>query len=198
VNQEGWKRVSASCICSADSVEIAGKPAIAQTKMTISQASAVHDVQVDVLCTGRFYDSLRSRLALGHRLRRLFYEKDRMDPVDPSAPLKLIQNSGAIPEATKHLAYLHPASIQGQDGYAGLNGPDADALRRGEKMARGWATLSGGPTFAHGAEQASPLWADLANKLTLNPHRLVPIVGSRARLGEGRDTSIVIKLLAPS
>jgi hypothetical protein len=39
-----------------NSVDIAGNRAISQTKMTISQRAKVHDVTVDVVCTGRFYD----------------------------------------------------------------------------------------------------------------------------------------------
>jgi len=66
VNQEGWKRgVSILHLLGGTSVEIAGNRAIAQTKMTISQRALVHDVQVDVLCTGRFYDFLRSAPAAG-------------------------------------------------------------------------------------------------------------------------------------
>ncbi len=35
--------------------------AVAQTKMTISQRGLVHDVLVDVVCAGRFYDFLERR-----------------------------------------------------------------------------------------------------------------------------------------
>ena len=40
---------------------MAGNRAIAQTKMTISQRALVHDVLVDVVCTGRFYDFFEKR-----------------------------------------------------------------------------------------------------------------------------------------
>ena len=68
------------------SVDVAGKRAIAQTKMTINQRARVHDVECDVVCTGRFYDFLEK---VGDNwnmmLRQPIYEKDRMDPVDSGA-----------------------------------------------------------------------------------------------------------------
>jgi hypothetical protein len=86
VNQEGWdKGVSILHLLGGTSVEVVGERAIAQTKMTISQRAPVHGVIVDVLCTGRFYDFFEKRNdRWAIVLRRLFYEKDRMDPVDPS------------------------------------------------------------------------------------------------------------------
>ena len=41
--------------------DIAGTRAIAQTKMQIMQRAAVHDIAVDVVCTGRFYDFVEKR-----------------------------------------------------------------------------------------------------------------------------------------
>src|SRR6266516_2653 len=67
-----------------------GARAIAQTKMTISQRAPVDGVICDVVCTGRFYDFFEKRDGRwGLVLRRLVYEKDRLDPVDPSAKLAL-------------------------------------------------------------------------------------------------------------
>jgi hypothetical protein len=81
VNKEGWERgVSILHLLGGTSVEIAGKHAIAQTKMTISQRAPVHGVLVDVICTGRFYDFFEKRdgrqatsspKRTGHRLRDL-------------------------------------------------------------------------------------------------------------------------------
>jgi hypothetical protein len=90
------------------SVDLAGRRAIAQTKMTISQRAAVDGVPVDVVCTGRFFDFFESRGARWGIVRRQpIYEKDRMDPVDPSAKLAL--DAGLLarfPEGYRHLAYL--------------------------------------------------------------------------------------------
>ena len=72
------------------SIDIEDDRATAQTKMTISQRADVHDVTCDVVCTGRFYDFLERRDDVwGIVLRQPIYEKDRLDPVDPSARLEL-------------------------------------------------------------------------------------------------------------
>jgi hypothetical protein len=123
------------------SADIKGSRAIAQTKMTISQRALVHDVLVDVVCTGRFYDFLEKRSGRwGVVLRRVIYEKDRMDPVDPSAKLVLDQALlQRFPVGYRHLAYL-----QTQIGFTvkpdmpGLKGPEVEAL-----YAKGRAWLDG-------------------------------------------------------
>jgi hypothetical protein len=63
-------------------------------------------------------------------LRRLAYEKDRLDPVDPGAVPKLDKKLlASFPEGYRHLAYL-----QAKIGYKvkgdlpGLDGPALDAL----------------------------------------------------------------------
>jgi SnoaL-like domain len=132
VNQEGWnKGVSILHLLGGTSVEVSGTRAIAQTKMTISQRAPVHGVLVDVLCTGRFYDFFEKR---GDRwaivLRRLFYEKDRMDPVDPSQTLKLDPDILAqFPDGYRHLAYLQSGlGFKVKTDMPGLRGADADKL----------------------------------------------------------------------
>src|SRR5262249_5646799 len=88
--------------------EISGNRAIAQTKMQIMQRAVVHDVEVDVVCPGRFYDFLDKRNGRwGIVLRQPIYEKDRLDPVDPAAKLSLKRELLArFPEGYRHLAYL--------------------------------------------------------------------------------------------
>lgn len=143
-SRKGWDAgVSILHFLGGHSSEISGHRAISQTKMTISQRAPVHDVLVDVVCTGRFYDFLEKRDGRwGLVLRQPIYEKDRMDPVDPAARLQL---DGALlnrfPEGYRHLAYL-----QTQIGYEvkvdmpGLKGPEVQAL-----YARGAAWLEGLP-----------------------------------------------------
>jgi hypothetical protein len=132
VNKEGWdKGVSILHLLGGTSVEVKGKRAIAQTKMTISQRAQVHGVQVDVLCTGRFYDFFEKRKdRWAIVLRRLFYEKDRMDPVDPSKTVQLDPDILAqFPEGYQHLAYLQSGlGFKVKTNMPGLRGPDADAL----------------------------------------------------------------------
>ncbi|MGE0312928.1 MAG: nuclear transport factor 2 family protein [Lautropia sp.] len=132
VSREGWEKgVSILHFLGGTSVDINANRAIAQTKMTISQRAIVHGVQVDVVCTGRFYDFLEKREGRwGMVLRQPIYEKDRMDPVSPSASLRLDEALlGRFPEGYRHLAYL-----QTQIGYEvkrdmpGLKGPEVEAL----------------------------------------------------------------------
>jgi hypothetical protein len=86
---------------------------------------------VDVLCTGRFYDFFEKRNdRWAIVLRRLFYEKDRMDPVDPSKTVQLDAKILAqFPEGYRHLAYLQSGlGFKVKADMPGLRGPDADAL----------------------------------------------------------------------
>ncbi|HET9206860.1 MAG TPA: nuclear transport factor 2 family protein, partial [Burkholderiaceae bacterium] len=82
--------------------------AVAQTKMTISQRGPVDGVLCDVVCTGRFYDFVVRHQGDWKLLHRQpIYEKDRIDPVDPAAMLKLdAQALAALPEGYRHLAYI--------------------------------------------------------------------------------------------
>ena len=107
VSQEGFARgVRILHFLGGTSVDLAGDRAIAQTKMTISQRGLVEGVLCDVVCTGRFYDFLERRDdRWGIVLRRLIYEKDRMDPVDPAARLELSPATLArFPDGYRHLS----------------------------------------------------------------------------------------------
>ncbi|QQO35079.1 nuclear transport factor 2 family protein [Bradyrhizobium diazoefficiens] len=109
VSQEGFaKGVRILHFLGGTSIDLAGDRAIAQTKMTISQRALVHDVLCDVVCTGRFYDFLEKRQGKWGIVRRQpIYEKDRIDPVDPAAALRLDQQVlAALPEGYRHLAYM--------------------------------------------------------------------------------------------
>ena len=144
VSREGWDRgVSILHFLGGSAVDLQGQRAVAQTKMTISQRASVHAVLVDVVCTGRFYDFLEKRDGRwAIVLRQPIYEKDRMDPVSPSARLELDPAQLALfPEGYRHLAYL-----QSQIGYKvktdmpGLKGAEVTAL-----YARGARWLQGEP-----------------------------------------------------
>ncbi|MEO3999349.1 nuclear transport factor 2 family protein [Mesorhizobium sp. CAU 1732] len=124
------------------SIDLSGERAIAQTKMTISQRADVEGVACDVVCTGRFYDFLEKRDGRwGVVLRQPIYEKDRLDPIDPTRTPKLDPSVlEGFPEGYRHLAYL-----QAGIGYPvkrdmpGLTGPEVTAL-----YSRGKSWLSGG------------------------------------------------------
>ena len=108
VSREGFERgVSILHFLGGFTCDITGSRAVAQTKMTINQRATVDEVLVDVVCTGRFYDFLEKRDRWAIVRRQPIYEKDRMDPVDPSASLKLDPDRlGRFPEGYRHLAYL--------------------------------------------------------------------------------------------
>ena len=144
VSREGFERgVSILHFLGGSAIEVAGDRAIAQTKMTISQRASVDGVLCDVVCTGRFYDFLERRDgAWGLVLRQPIYEKDRLDPVDPSARLEL---DGALlerfPAGYRHLAYAQTRiGFDVQPDMPGLTGPEVEAL-----YARGARWLDGGP-----------------------------------------------------
>ena len=132
VTQEGWaKGVSILHFQGGVSIDLEGSRAIAQTKMTISQRGPVHGVVCDVVCTGRFFDFVEKRAGKWGVVRRQpIYEKDRLDPLDPAASLKLDQAKLAqYPEGYRHLAY-----IQEEIGYRvkrdmpGLKGAEVEKL----------------------------------------------------------------------
>ena len=109
VSKAGFEKgVSILHFLGGSSVDLNGKRAIAQTKMTISQRGDIDRVTVDVVCTGRFFDFFEKRKEKWAIVRRQpIYEKDRMDPVDPSAQLKLDPDLlGTFPEGYRHLGYL--------------------------------------------------------------------------------------------
>lgn len=124
-------------------IDLAGNRAISQTKMTISQRGALYGVMCDVVCTGRFYDFLEKRDGKwGVVLRQPIYEKDRIDPVDPSAKLELDQAMlASLPEGYRHLAYLQTRlGFTVKQTMPQLKGPEVQAL-----YARGKSWLEGRP-----------------------------------------------------
>jgi hypothetical protein len=142
VSREGWDRgVSILHFLGGISIELAGDRAIAQTKMTISQRAVVHDVLCDVVCTGRFYDFFEKRSERwAIVLRQPIYEKDRMDPVDPSKRLTLdAKLLSQFPEGYRHLAYLQSGiGYPVKKDMPGLKGPEVEALYdRGRRWLEG-------------------------------------------------------------
>ncbi|HET8976983.1 MAG TPA: nuclear transport factor 2 family protein [Solirubrobacteraceae bacterium] len=134
VSREGFARgVRILHFLGGTSVDVADHRAVAQTKMTITQRTTVHDVECDVVCTGRFYDFLERRdTRWGIVLRQPIYEIDRLTPVSggpgPALDAALLAE---FPPGYRHLAY-----IQSQIGYEvkrdmpGLTGPEVEELYR--------------------------------------------------------------------
>jgi hypothetical protein len=111
--------------------EIVRTRAIAQTKMTIMQRADVDGVLVDVSCTGRFYDFFEKHHGIWKIARRQpVYEKDRLDPVEPSATIRLDRELLArFPDGYCHLAYVQSKNgFTVRTGLPGLRGPDVEQL----------------------------------------------------------------------
>jgi len=145
VSRAGFEKgVSILHFLGGSSVDVEGDRAVAQTKMTINQRASVDGVPVDVVCTGRFFDFFAKRVGRWGIVRRQpIYEKDRMDPLDPSASLRLdAALLASFPEGYRHLAYL-----QAKNGFTikrdlpQLKGPVVERL-----YAHGRAWLEGAPS----------------------------------------------------
>jgi hypothetical protein len=99
---------------------------------------------VDVVCWGRFYDFFEKRDGRWGIVRRQpIYEKDRLDPVDPSATLHLDRAVlDRFPEGYRHLGYLqHGNGFTVRLGLPGLRGPEVEKLyREGQAWLAGSAT----------------------------------------------------------
>ena len=144
VSRAGFERgVSILHFLGGFTCEIAGTRAIAQTKMTINQRAMVDGLEVDVVCTGRFYDFFEKRAERWAIVRRQpIYEKDQMDPVEPSRRLMLdVTVLAKFPEGYRHLGYLQTKNgFTVKGNLPGLRGDAVQTL-----YAEGKAWLSGSP-----------------------------------------------------
>ena len=150
VSKSGFEKgVSILHFLGGSSVDLNGNRAVAQTKMTINQRATVDNVEVDVVCTGRFYDFFEKR-RVGNAdawkivRRQPIYEKDRMDVVDPDVTLKLdVDLLGRVPEGYRHQAYLQSkVGFKIKTDMPGLKGDVVQAL-----YARGAKWLAGEPAW---------------------------------------------------
>jgi len=141
-SREGFDRgVNIIHLLGGTSIDVAADRAVAQTKMQIMQRAEVHDVEVDVTCTGRFYDFLRKRENSWELVRRQpIYEKDTMVPVNPGVRVQLDEERlGRFPVGYRHLGYLQShAGFSIASGLPGLKGSVVENL-----YAEGSAWLAG-------------------------------------------------------
>lgn len=144
VSREGFERgVEISHFLGGFSCEVSAPRAIAQTKMKIEQRASVNGVEVDVTCSGRFYDFFELRDGRWAIVRRQpIYERDRMDVVDPAAKVQL--NDAwlrSFPSGYRHLAY-----VQEQVGYSVMHGlPGLTGEATSKLYAEGAEWLAGSP-----------------------------------------------------
>ncbi len=113
------------------SIELNGARAIAQTKKRIDSRQTVDGVVCDIVCLGRFYqffEKLGGRWAV--QLHQGIYEKDRIDPVNPSAALQLDRNLlESFPEGYRHFAYVQAkAGLPVRRDLPGLHGASVERL----------------------------------------------------------------------
>jgi hypothetical protein len=144
VSREGFERgVNILHQLGGWTCEIVGARAVAQTKMTILQRATVEGILADATCWGRFYDFFEKRDGRWAIVRRQpIYDKDRLDPVDPAAQLRLdAALLASFPEGYRHLAYLQSKSgFTVKQGLPGLRGPAVEQL-----YSEGAAWLAGAP-----------------------------------------------------
>jgi hypothetical protein len=142
ISKDGFEKgVSILHFLGGFACDIEGARAIAQTKMTINQRATVDGVVVDVVCSGRFYDFLEKRGGRWGVVRRQpIYEKDRLDPVNPAAELRLdAERLATFPEGYRHLGYLQSKNgFNVKIGLPGLRGAAVETL-----YAEGKAWLGG-------------------------------------------------------
>ncbi|MDV6279162.1 nuclear transport factor 2 family protein [Rhodococcus jostii] len=132
VSREGFDSgVSILHFLGGHTSDIIDDRAIAQTKMTINQRASIDGVEVDVVCTGRFYDFCRRNDGEWKVVRRQpIYEKDRLDAVDPTVRLHLDRGLlERFPTGYRHLAYVQTkAGFTVKTGLPGLTGETVRCL----------------------------------------------------------------------
>jgi hypothetical protein len=125
----------------ACSIELNGARAIAETRLVLLARGALQEVEVDITCHGRSYDRfVRDGGAWRISQREMIYEKDRLDPVDPAAVVRL--DAAAL--ARYPVGYRHLALLQASGGARitpDLPTPGSKALTRlyaeGERWLKG-------------------------------------------------------------
>jgi hypothetical protein len=90
-------------------LDIQGNRAVAQTSIQILGRIQIGDAQADNICYARFLDRLEKRDGVWRIAKRVaIYEKDRLDPVVPSAAFDAFMSGtdfSAIPEPYRYLGY---------------------------------------------------------------------------------------------
>jgi hypothetical protein len=96
----------------AATIDVNRDKAIAESRMVILLRASLQGAEVDVTCYARFYDRfIRSDGKWVIKSRVPIYEKDRLDPVNPtSAPVLNRLELERFPEGYRHLAYLQTSA----------------------------------------------------------------------------------------
>lgn len=102
------KKTKVQHFVGASTIELRGSRAIAETRVVLLLRALIGEIEVDVTCHGRFYDLFVKTNSEWRIQKRVpIYEKDRLDPVDPSISPKLDPAKlSSIAEGYRHLAYV--------------------------------------------------------------------------------------------
>jgi hypothetical protein len=105
-------QVRAQHFIGASNFEIRASKAIGETRAMVLLRGPVHGIEVDVTVYARMIDRfVRHQGRWAIQERSPIYEKDRLDPVDPAATLRLDQDAlGQYPQGYRHMAYLNNAA----------------------------------------------------------------------------------------
>lgn len=130
-------------ILGGTAVRVNGARAVVDTRMTINMRLPVERELCDIVCTGRFYDLLERH---GDRwllvMRQPIYEKDRIDPVEPGAAVKLDRALlDQFPSGYRYTAYAQER--MGLSVFRSLPGTGGEPLE--PLYGRGEAWLSADP-----------------------------------------------------
>ena len=128
-------------------IRLEGDRALSETNVMIMGRSVVHDIEVDTVAYGRFFDLVERRAGVWRILRReAIYEKDRVDPVVAGTRVPFDANKLAgFPPPYRHLAY----SLSSQGFTVSPDLPTNDSAPLQKVYAQGEAWIAG----------KSPAWA---------------------------------------
>jgi hypothetical protein len=136
------KGAKAQHFIGTSTIELRGERAIAETRVVLLLRAPIEATEVDVTCHGRFYDFFAKSHSKWLIQKRIpIYEKDRVDPVDPSQTLHLDKNVLAqFAEGYRHLAYVQ--SLAGAVLTKGLVVPNSAEERDLYSEGAGWLACS--------------------------------------------------------
>lgn len=131
-SKQGWaKGVQIAHFLGGSTFQSRGDRMIGQTKMKIEQRTTVDGIEVDVTCSGRFFDFFERRDGVWGIVRRQpIYERDRLDVLDPGSQLKLDPaRLAALPVGYRHLGYVQElVGYEVLRGLPGLRGAEVELL----------------------------------------------------------------------
>ncbi|MEI6301251.1 MAG: nuclear transport factor 2 family protein [Betaproteobacteria bacterium] len=121
-------------------IRLEGNRALSETNVMIMGRSVVHDIEVDTVAYGRFFDFVERRDGVWRILRReAIYEKDRVDPVVAGTVVPFdAKKLAGFPPPYRHLAYS--LSSQGFTVSPDLPTNDSASLAKVHAQGEAWIT----------------------------------------------------------